>query len=154
MSRALYFLSCFFASLTMVLVTVAFLAVPSTAFADDATDFCTPYCNDACPDPNDLSCQPTCMGACTAGYYDNADCVNWCAGTYSGAQYTDCVDGCTAVSVNCSVDGGDSNCMSGGGTPSTCEPPQEEYRNCHGSVKVCWCEWNTTKKNCYCVKRF
>ena len=95
MNRFLALAAWFPVSLAMVLATVAILAVPERAFADDGSDYCTSYCASQC-DPMDKDCLKTCGGYCYAGYYDCDFCKS-----LSGGDYYWCMAGCNAAPVPC-----------------------------------------------------
>jgi hypothetical protein len=142
-------------SVVMVLATLAGLAVPPTALADDAGDWCTFYCNDFCAGKG-KTCMMSCWATCYNGYSNGCDS---CSGL-SGDAYTECIAGCTeAISAAapckigyCEVSGfnrcnltdpnDDPPCA--GGECSTAAP------NCSGSCECrytivlssvkCWCQ--------------
>lgn len=99
MDRASNLLSCFFFCLACVLATVATLAVPQNAFADDPWTQCecipgenecwADCCLNVC---GDVECQASC---CEAVCKTDKDCLAICAAQIKCPGNTKCDNGCS-----------------------------------------------------------
>ena len=151
MARVSNLLSWFFFCMAGVLVTVAMLAVPENAFADDGDTWCATYCYGVCS--GDITCIGNCTGPCHDGYYNCDDCAN-----YSSPQDTYCNAGCLQAGKSCNAVSGNRRCDDG------CYFDPKNATTCSITVlgsntgcvlgmnncATCVCSFNVTKDDCWC----